>query len=78
MQWILLALSTWILVWMPLRNSVQTSSKSNLFNLIDSTQSKGGHVDDLQFDAIVVYPTQMNLDPIPNAADDEITTNVPI
>jgi Family of unknown function (DUF6174) len=45
----------------------------SFFDLIDSTQSKGGHVGNLQFDATFGYPTQMNLDPIPNAADDETT-----
>ena len=41
------------------------------FDLIDSTQKKGGQVNNLNFDATFGYPTQMNLDPIPLAADDE-------
>ena len=41
------------------------------FDLIDSTQKKGGHVNNLQFDAKIGYPTQINLDPIPEAIDDE-------
>ena len=41
------------------------------FDLIDSTQKKGGHVNNLKFDATFGYPTQMYLDPIPLAADDE-------
>ena len=44
----------------------------SFFDLIDSTQVKGGKVDGLKFDAILGYPTQMSLDPIPLAADDEI------
>jgi Family of unknown function (DUF6174) len=41
------------------------------FDLIDSTRTKGGTVENLSFDAALGYPTQMNLDPIPLAADDE-------
>jgi hypothetical protein len=41
------------------------------FDLIDSTLAKGGTVENLAFDATFGYPTQMNLDPIPLAADDE-------
>jgi Family of unknown function (DUF6174) len=44
----------------------------SFFDLIDSTQAKGGKVDGLNFDAILGYPTQISLDPIPLAADDEI------
>jgi Family of unknown function (DUF6174) len=43
------------------------------FDLIDSTTSKGGRVKNLKFDATFGYPTQADLDPIPNAADDETT-----
>jgi hypothetical protein len=43
----------------------------SFFDLIDSTQSKGGNVDGLQFDTVFGYPTQMILNPIPDAADDE-------
>jgi hypothetical protein len=42
------------------------------FDLIDSTQAKGGKVDGLKFDATFGHPTQMSLDPIPLATDDEI------
>jgi hypothetical protein len=45
----------------------------SFFDLIDSTQAKGGKVDGLKFDATLGYPTQMSLDPIPLAADDEIS-----
>jgi Family of unknown function (DUF6174) len=45
----------------------------SFFDLIDSTQAKGGKVDGLKFDAMLGYPTQMSLDPIPLAADDEIS-----
>ena len=41
------------------------------FDLIDSTRAKGGTVGNLKFDAVFGYPTQMNLDPIPLAVDDE-------
>jgi hypothetical protein len=41
------------------------------FDLIDSTLAKGGTVGKLSFDATFGYPTQMNLDPIPLAVDDE-------
>jgi hypothetical protein len=42
------------------------------FDLIDSTRAKGGKVENLSFDAVFGYPTQMYLDPIPQAADDEV------
>jgi Family of unknown function (DUF6174) len=45
----------------------------SFFDLIDSTKAQGGKVDGLQFDAVLGYPTQMDLDPIPLAADDEIS-----
>jgi hypothetical protein len=41
------------------------------FDLIDSTRAKGGTVENLSFDAALGYPTQINLDPIPLAVDDE-------
>jgi Family of unknown function (DUF6174) len=41
------------------------------FDLIDSTRPKGGTVENLSFDTVLGYPTQINLDPIPLAADDE-------
>jgi hypothetical protein len=44
----------------------------SFFDLIDSTEAKGGKVDGLKFDATLGYPTQISLDPIPLAADDEI------
>ena len=40
------------------------------FDLIDSTLASGT-VENLAFDAMFGYPTKMNLDPIPLAADDE-------
>jgi hypothetical protein len=40
------------------------------FDLIDSTLASGT-VENLAFDATFGFPTQMNLDPIPMAADDE-------
>jgi hypothetical protein len=43
------------------------------FDLIDSTRAKGGTAENLEFDGTFGYPTQMNLDPIPLAADDEIS-----
>jgi Family of unknown function (DUF6174) len=41
------------------------------FDLIDSTQAKGGTVENLEFDPTFGYPTKMKLDPIPQAVDDE-------
>jgi Family of unknown function (DUF6174) len=41
------------------------------FDLIDATQNRGGRVENLKFDPTFGYPTQMNLDPIPSAVDDE-------
>jgi Family of unknown function (DUF6174) len=40
------------------------------FDLIDSTFARGGTVEPLSFDSAFGYPTRMNVDPIPDAADD--------
>jgi Family of unknown function (DUF6174) len=43
------------------------------FDLIDTTQNRGGKVNVLKFDAALGYPTQIDLDPLPTAADDEVS-----
>jgi hypothetical protein len=40
------------------------------FDLIDTTLASGGTVEPLIFDSAFGYPTRMNVDPIPDAADD--------
>jgi Family of unknown function (DUF6174) len=42
------------------------------FDLIDTTLAEGGTVEPLSFDSTFGYPTRMNVDPIPDAADDGI------
>jgi Family of unknown function (DUF6174) len=46
------------------------------FDLIDSTRAKGGTVEKLSFDATLGYPSQMLIDPIPDATDNAITYNI--
>jgi hypothetical protein len=46
------------------------------FDLIDSTRAKGGAVKNLSFDATLGYPSQMLIDPNPDATDEEITYNI--
>jgi Family of unknown function (DUF6174) len=40
------------------------------FDLIDATLAKGGTIEPLSFDTAFGYPSRMNVDPIPDAADD--------